>query len=242
MNIGEIEILSNSIGAFRNIGTLDNVVDTVMYVGRTYGVQPPADIIITTSWDANSVSANPIAIDDYFGQGPRIIGGLTDMSFRAPSSADINVNGKPAMNAININSLGIPQPGISIARHFGVPRSPSDSRAFTNVNSGIPLVVRWPFMTTNSINVDPTFAVGRIVSTLRGRTTTGVAGTCYINSLEVSSGFTWAGNSTGAGSFWVAKAVFIPTESGSTFVDITFPLQRSKAGILAIGRPEVNSA
>lgn len=234
--IGQIVNQSNSVhamtsqGGFLN-GAYRSTIESIR------GTKPKRDVTSRGHGGTNWFG-RPLIINDWFGEGPRTIAPQGSRSHITPSSADITVNSRPALAASYVYSCSLFQWDIQRGRSIYGGGPVADARAFVNYSNGIPLVVRWPIMMTQSAQPRPDYNNLPAAMRLTGQ----FAEMAYCNTFEVSSGFTWAGNSTSAGSFWVAKFSITPTEAGSGFVDLYLQQARSREGLIAIGMPEVNSA
>lgn len=234
--IGELVIQSNSIQSLVLQGSWINDTRRAT-IGTIRGTRPKTEIA-SRAYGFTTWNGNPIVVNDYYGEGPRTITANGARNYLTPSSATIRVNSQQALNCLVVNSGADQQFNIQKSRGIYRAGPVADARLFTSYENGVPLVVRVPIFVAGSMFVNPINHLLPHIAHLWGAG----GGPSYVHSLTSNSGFTWDGSSTGTGSAWVLQFSWLPTESGSSFIDIFLHINRSRGGFCAIGQPVVGSA
>jgi hypothetical protein len=231
MSLNELVIDASSLN-----GLCDGVIGPdyeiyTRYIGSIRGSARPRDIrSLSNGYD----SIRPVIIDDYYGEGPRVLQGPRPGKIQLQPHPLTTVNSQRALAALATQSINAGNPINNIGRHF---RSAiADARIFISYTDAATLTVRWPVWMVGSSMLDPTSTGWPLEIHLRA-----AGGGYCATSFQASSGFTWAGNSiTAAGSAWVINGWMFPTAVGSGWLDLRVPTYYAANGDLIIfGIPEI---
>jgi len=235
--INELVTLTNSYRALHGNNLNGNTEARRAEINVWRGNEPNQGLINAANNRWNSV---PIVIYDCFGKGPVFMsGGGFAPALSTPLSADARVNSAPLLSTIDIITQAGGNYRATAARFYGHPnQANADARAFISVTSGIPVHVRWPIMTTNSLVANPAITgvpIEMIVQGPGGRTVSA-------NSLLAGAVSSWAGNSVSAGSAWVAEFNWTPPETRTHYLDLMVGVSPGFVGKAYIGNPLVSSS
>jgi len=235
--INELVTTTNSYRALhaQNINGTDEAKRSEINVWR--GNPPNTGLINTAQARWNSV---PVIVYDCFSNGPALLQGAGwSINVNLATSAEARVNSAPMLSTLDITSQAGTGWRSHAARFYGAQAQlNADARAFISVTSGIPVHVRWPFMTTNSIVANPATTgvpIEMIVQGPGGRTV-------YANSLKAGAVSSWSGNSVSAGSAWLAEFNWTPPDTRTHFINLLVGLVPGSVGKVYIGNPLVSSS
>lgn len=210
---GTIENRSNSIDyhATQLSGFQGNTnpVLTQVSVERFAGTEPYSGAIIMgglNGWPG-------MAVEDYHGQGPRIIGGVKSQ-FNMVSSADAMHNGSRVVKFEVASEATANQNYMTPIQRFPM------LRKFVDVISGTPLTMRVPIYVGSSAVFSP--AGGMIFANLCARGA--LPQFAVQSSVLVGSPTQWSGNLVSGGSAYLWEMKFFPQETGQVPLEIYAPM------------------
>lgn len=215
-SVGVLENQSNSIDYMfdptgSNWSTQAYIVSTIRAV---VGIQPYSGAVRPASASGNNYFSG-IGIDDYYGQGPRIIGGAQG-DIRITTAVEAYHAGRPSMImqvqsvAANIQRYGPgvgPDRLIAMKKHF-------------DVVSGTPITIRIPFYVSSTNIMSLSAGNVRAMLDVRGKN----ADWAVQSNVLVGSAGMWTGSLCAGGFPLYFDATFYPTETRNKAVlNVEFP-------------------
>jgi hypothetical protein len=215
LHIGHIEVQCASynlaFGAVTPLISGPNITtDGMFHVGRISGKRPAVGVAST-----GILGFNGIQIDDYFGDGPMINPSPTQPSTRVASINEAACDiGSGAVRAMIYNVASVVA---AAQRYAGVWGNKPVMRGYFDVASGTQLEVRVPLYITGVASLTN----GTLMAHLFAAGTKGTV--CNSATLLVGTPAAWSGSLITAGSAWIFKSVFHPTETASQVPFEIFP-------------------
>lgn len=202
-----------------------HLVDTVV------GQKPFMDV---GSHGTNFRPVWQLRFDNYYGEGPYQVTARRTPRTSVARSGTALVNGALAFGMTqctsgNVNPYNAPPvSGMYSGGH-------ARHRAFITWTQSTMCRITWPFFQAGSGQLNPTSS--GLIHHIH------VLGSRVLEAQVVAgSGWTWSGGSTGTGSAWAATADWIPSVSGSGFIDLMLgALNQTNDEIMFFAQPQVNS-
>lgn len=211
--IGEVHILSNSVGILARQNTV--TAPEIAHIGKVYGVQPTAysanNPAMTLEGQSTNTNYPPLYIGDYYGLGHRRFGSRGKLNFFACTSAIAAHSATPALCLFPSSQSA----GTGEGQHATDDNFTGVAHQVVQATNGVPLVAYWHFYTRDCGSLDMRMIGGISLTGLSGAR---VQCTVANSGIRVGTVALWSGNSISAGSAWLMRAEFLPSETNTAFL------------------------
>ncbi len=213
-----IDVQTNSLGWISLSGGDGTVIR--QNIGRIYGTAPAVGV---QSGSAGDDSGWGVYIDDYYGNGP--IWPTNAGQWTMAVNNTMVYSGTNATIFLANSVTG----GTGGLAHADLNRMHNAAVQLVNVTNGVPFVARMPVWTHRVSSLE---AKGLEVYLMAKGCRPKVVRPSGLGSdaIVASSGGLWSGNSTAAGSAWMATAVFVPTETGTAYIKLGMLTTKNQSG------------
>ncbi len=234
-NVFDIDVIDVQTSSLGWINLPSNDGTTMRQkIGRIYGTAPAVGV---TSGSVGDDAAWGIYIDDYYGNGP--------IWPTPPGQWSMSINNTMVYSGTNAtiflaNSVTGGTGGLA---QSDLDRMHNAAVQIVSVTNGVPFVARMPLWTHRVSSLE---AKGLEIHLMAKGCRPKVVRPSGVGSDDIvaSSSGLWTGNSTAAGSAWMATAVFVPTETGTCYLKLGMLTTNTQSGCY-YGHPPfftVNSA
>lgn len=201
------------------------------YVDTVTGQKPFMDV---GSHGTNVRPPCQIRFDNYYGEGPYQITARRMPRPQIARSGSALINGQQVFNMTQCSSSAnnpFNPPPVSGMYSGGHARA----RHFITWTQSVMCRITWPFFQTGSGQLNS--GSSGLIHHMQ------ILGNRIVEAQVVAgSGWTWTGDSTGVGSAWAATGDWIPSQSGSGFIDLMLGMiNQSNNELVFYAQPQVNS-